>query len=319
MIRGPLEFFLSPMTWHVLEAPNWERDGHDWPNRDHSRFVEAAGISWHVQVAGAGPVLLILHGAGGATHSFSQLLPNLARDFTVVAADLPGHGFTGTPRPLRLSIPTIAAAVATLLTKMNVVPRFVIGHSAGAAILVRMCLDGHLAPDKLISLNGALVPFGGAAASTFFSPITQMLAGVPAIPHLIAWNAAISGIAHQLVRDTGSTISPQQLALYQRLIERPAHVAATLDIMARWDLVPLAAELLNLTTPLTLVVATNDRTIPPSQAEEVCALLPTTTLIKVPGLGHLAHEESPQEIADIIRVSTGLQTGTHQHRPPPSA
>ncbi|MGA8688631.1 MAG: alpha/beta hydrolase, partial [Methyloceanibacter sp.] len=32
----------------------FERDGQDWPNRGASRFVEAAGLSWHVQVMGQG-------------------------------------------------------------------------------------------------------------------------------------------------------------------------------------------------------------------------------------------------------------------------
>ena len=40
----------------------WERDGRDWPNRAWSRFVFADGLLWHVQVMGAGPVLLLLHG-----------------------------------------------------------------------------------------------------------------------------------------------------------------------------------------------------------------------------------------------------------------
>ena len=47
----------------------WEVDGRDWPNRDSSRFVTAGGLRWHVQVAGTGPVVLLVHGTGAATHS----------------------------------------------------------------------------------------------------------------------------------------------------------------------------------------------------------------------------------------------------------
>ena len=46
----------------------WERDGLDWPHRQASRFVEAAGLRWHVQqfpVPGA-PLALLLHGTGAA-------------------------------------------------------------------------------------------------------------------------------------------------------------------------------------------------------------------------------------------------------------
>ena len=83
----------------------WQRDGGDWPNREASRFVRAAGLLWHVQVMGQGPVLLLLHGTGAATHSWRAMLPLLARHFTVVAPDLPGHGFTDAPATARLSLP----------------------------------------------------------------------------------------------------------------------------------------------------------------------------------------------------------------------
>ena len=48
---------------------DWATDGRDWPNHAASRFVEAAGMRWHVQVMGSGPALLLLHGTGAATHS----------------------------------------------------------------------------------------------------------------------------------------------------------------------------------------------------------------------------------------------------------
>ncbi len=58
-----------------------DRDGKDWPLRDTSRFVEAGGLRWHVQMLGRGPVLLLVHGAAAATHSWRDLAPMLARHF----------------------------------------------------------------------------------------------------------------------------------------------------------------------------------------------------------------------------------------------
>ena len=78
-----------------MTAPrHWQRAGLDWPNRHSSRFVEAGGIQWHVQEMGSGPVVLLLHGTGSATHTWGSLAPLLADDFRVLAPDLPGHGFT---------------------------------------------------------------------------------------------------------------------------------------------------------------------------------------------------------------------------------
>ena len=66
------------MSSGPARGPNWERDGRDWPNREASRFVHAAGLRWHVQVMGSGPVVLLLHGTGAATHSWRDLMPKLA-------------------------------------------------------------------------------------------------------------------------------------------------------------------------------------------------------------------------------------------------
>ena len=143
------------------EKPVWEVEGKDWPNRGASRFVTAGGIAWHVQVMGEGPCLLLLHGTGAATHSWRDLAPLLAQDFTVIAPDLPGHGFSEALPSSQMSLPGIARAAADLLRALRVAPALVVGHSAGAAILAQMCLDTHIAPDVLVSLNGAMLPLRG--------------------------------------------------------------------------------------------------------------------------------------------------------------
>jgi magnesium chelatase accessory protein len=71
-------------------------------------------------------------------------------------------------------------------------------------------------------------------------------------------------------------------------------------MMANWDLRPLESDLRRLAVPLTLVAAGNDLTIPPSQARRVQALLPGARLVELPGLGHLAHEERPDEISALV-------------------
>ena len=283
-----------------MTAPRaWQRDGRDWPNRAASRFVRAAGLLWHVQVMGAGPVLLLVHGTGAATHSWRGLLPRLAGHFTVVAPDLPGHGFTETPATRRLSLPGMARALQGLLWTLGLGPALAVGHSAGAAILARMSLDGQVAPRGLVSLNGAFLPLEGAPGQVF-SPLARLLVGLPLLPRLFAWRARDQGVVDRLLQGTGSTIDPEGAALYARLVRDPAHAAAALGMMANWDLRPLLRDLPRLAPALLLVVGANDRLIPPAQATRVRGLVPGATLISLPGLGHLAHEERPDETAALV-------------------
>jgi magnesium chelatase accessory protein len=277
----------------------WSRDGLDWPNRAASSFVEAAGMRWHVQRMGQGPVLLLLHGTGAATHSWRALMPMLALHFDVVALDLPGHGFTSSPPPQRLTLADMAADVAQLLTRLAVAPTLAVGHSAGAAILVRMCLDGRIAPDALISLNGALLPFDGAARH-LFAPLARLLAMNALVPWLFARQAGRPGAVERLIGNTGSTIDPQGIACYRKLVRSPRHVAAALRMMANWDLASLLRALPSLKTKLILVSAANDRAVPPAVATSVGAVVPGAAVVRMPALGHLAHEEAPQDVAWLI-------------------
>jgi magnesium chelatase accessory protein len=279
--------------------PVWEVDGRDWPHREASRFVPAAGLRWHVQRMGGGPVLLLVHGTGSATHSWRGLAPLLAERFTVLAPDLPGHGFTQAPPQGVFTLPGMAKALAGLLRALDARPALVVGHSAGAAILARMCLDGRITPERLVSLNGALLPFRGLAGQ-LFSPLAKLVASTSLAPRLFARQAADPAVVERLARDTGSSLDPVGLELYGRLARRPGHVAAALRMMAGWDLRSLARDLPCLRLPLHLLVGGNDRTIRPAEARRVRELVPTADVIRLPGLGHLAHEEQPDEVAELI-------------------
>ncbi len=282
----------------MADNPDWAWDARDWPNAAHSRFVPAAGLTWHVQRAGAGPRVLLLHGTGAATHSWRGVFPLLASRHDVLALDLPGHGFSGLPPRARMGIGGMARDIAALLAAEDFAPDIIIGHSAGAAIAARLALDG-LAVRRIISLNGALLPLTGLAGQVF-SPVARMLVGLPFVPWMVAWRAADRATVAKLLADTGSQLDAQGIALYARLFRRPGHVAGTLAMMAQWDLHGFARDLPKLTVPLTLVAALNDRTISPDTARRVQRILPAASVVEWPGLGHLAHEEQPELLNALL-------------------
>lgn len=280
-----------------MDRPDWNREGRDWPNRAASRFVSAAGLRWHVQVMGEGPVIVLLHGTGAATHSWRDLLPLLAEHFTVVAPDLPGHGFTSMPPAAGLSLRGMAARVAALLAELKVEPAIMVGHSAGAAIAVQMAIESLSAPRLIVSINGALKPIRRAG---LFSPLAKLLFLNPLAPRLFSWRARAPGATARLLENTGSRIDSRGIALYERLFQTAGHVEATLGMMASWDLDDMPARLRRLDTALLLVAAAGDRAVPPSDASELAALAPNGEALRLPWGGHLAHEERPAEFAALL-------------------
>ena len=278
---------------------DWQRDGHDWPNREHSRFIDAGGLRWHVQIAGDGPAVLLLHGTGAASHSWRDLLPLLASRFQVIAPDLPGHGFSGPPPTRRgYSMPGMAGLVAALLTELNVSPHLVAGHSAGAAVLARMSLERMIRPHRLVSLNGALMPLPGMSVPLFLLA-GRLLVATP-LPRLFAHRVSDPRSVRRLMQRTGSNIDERGVALYHRVVSNAAHVRDVLKMMSEWDLRELARDLPRLVTPLVLVATGGDLTMPPREAARAQQRVPHARLLEIPGLGHLAHEEEPARFAELL-------------------
>jgi len=282
----------------TLRGLDWSRDGDDWPNRAASRFVQAGGLSWHVQILGHGPVMLLVHGTAASTHSWRTLLPMLAQRWTVVAMDLPSHAFTSAPSSRDLSLEGMSRLIDQLLQALNVRPDYAVGHSAGVAILARMCLNGSIAPKSLVSLNGALLPFEGVpnvlfpalAGILFSNPLTAFVVSSSASPHRV----------EKLLRETGSVVDAEGLKLYARLFANPRHISGALGMMANWQLAGMEAALAHLKPKLLLAAGANDRSIPPQQARHLASVVPNAQFALMNGLGHLAHEEAASVAQSLI-------------------
>ncbi|MEM7696469.1 MAG: alpha/beta fold hydrolase BchO [Pseudomonadota bacterium] len=287
---------------HLHDKPNFDTDGRDWPHRAASHFVEADGLNFHAQTMGEGPPLLLLHGTGASTHSFRALMSDLATDHHVTAVDLPGHGFTGTPGAAHMGLPGVAHLVGAFAAK-GAPPEAIIGHSAGAAVALRMALDGHVAPRHIVGFNASLRPFAGAAGP-LFSTMAKALFVNPLVPKVFAATASRRRVRN-LLESTGSRITDEDVALYGALFRRSGHVAGALAMMAMWDLLPLQRDLSRLTCHMTLVAAAGDKMIPPVVATQSAAKTPSATVRHIRRLGHLAHEEDPAGAAALIREVIG--------------
>ena len=279
--------------------PEWQSTGADWPNRESSRFEQVTGIRWHYQRMGRGPVMLLLHGAGAATHSWRDLMPLLADRFDVIAPDLPGHGFTRISSRRQCALPAMATAVAGLLDHLAAAPKVIVGHSAGTAIALQIVLSKQLDPERVIGLNAALAPFRGIAG-VLFPPLAKLLALNPVVPWVFSNMAGGAGQVRRLIAGTGSKIDSRGEALYARMISRSTHVDGALSMMALWDLDPLVAMLPEIQIPADLLIGQSDKTVPPNEGVDVARRIPGVTAHLIPDLGHLMHEEAPNLMAQRI-------------------
>lgn len=276
---------------------DWALHAAHWPLAAHSRFVDAGGIRWHVQVMGQGPVLLMLHGTGSGSFSWRGLIPLLAPHFTVVAPDLPGHAFSSRGPEGALSLPGMSEGLRALLLQLQLQPQALVGHSAGAAIAAHMALHhSALAGCTVVGLNPAWLPLNGAAA-WLFTPIARLARLNPLSAWILARLAARPGVVEEAMQGTGSRLDAQGLALYRQVLTHSGHVHGVLSMMAAWQIRPLAQTLHRLSGPVFLHIGAQDQTVPAQQSDETLQRLPQARRVIVPGRGHLAHEEDPAATA----------------------
>ncbi|HYW30630.1 MAG TPA: alpha/beta fold hydrolase BchO [Gemmatimonas sp.] len=287
----------------------------NWPHRHASGAVTTSdlrvstnwNVRWHVQRLGSGPVLLLLHGTGGSAHSWHHAIGSLAERCTVIAIDLPGHGFSNvapeTDADGRIyALEGMALAVRSLLDALGVQPAVAAGHSAGAAVLVRMALDGLLPDCRLLGFNPALVA-PPAAYVSLIAPLVGVVAESPLVAAGAAWLARSTGIIPSMLASTGTALSPADRARYELLCARPAHCHAALSMMSRWDLPKLVRDAALLTVPLELYGGSADRWVPYGPLADSVASIPRAVLTRVEGAGHLIPEERP----DVVIGAVGRQ------------
>lgn len=282
---------------------DWTRDLPTWPNNSYSRLVAQRPHRWHVQEAGTGPTILLIHGAGGATHSWRDILPDLARDCHVIALDLPGQGLTQNGARQRCGLDTMAEDISQLCQAQAWQPDVIIGHSAGTAIALRLSqkrLSPRGQPPIVIGLNAALGHFKGVAG-WLFPVLAKMLALNPLTAGLFVRTVSAPGRIQSLIRSTGSDLDAAGMTLYERLIRDKAHVEATLMMMSQWRLDPLLRDLSQIQTPTILIAGLNDKAVPPEVSARAATVMPHADYVPLPSLGHLAHEEQPSLICEMIR------------------
>ncbi|HBO5665159.1 alpha/beta fold hydrolase [Pseudomonas aeruginosa] len=117
------------------------------------------GNKIHALMAGTGPALLLLHGHPQTHAIWHKVAPTLARQFTVVVADLRGYGDSGKPpgEPDHANYAKRRMALdqVRLMQALGLPTFAVIGHDRGGRVAARMALDHPDVVSHLVTLDVA--------------------------------------------------------------------------------------------------------------------------------------------------------------------
>lgn len=256
------------------------------------------GISLHVEQAGSGPPLLLLHGFTGSAATWRPLAERLAPLRRTLAVDLIGHGESDAPAdPARYTAEQCVADLLALLDALGVGRFDLLGYSLGGRIALQLAAAAPARVGRLVlesSTAGIADPaerHARAAADDALADAIErdgLAAFVDRWERLPLWASQAA-----LPADIRARLRAQ------RLRNRPHGLANSLRGMGAGRPAPLWDQLPALGMPALLLAGALD--------EKYCALaramasaMPRAQLAIVPGAGHAIHLERPDVFTDQV-------------------
>jgi 2-succinyl-6-hydroxy-2,4-cyclohexadiene-1-carboxylate synthase len=244
-------------------------------------------VKLHVEVAGDGPPLVLLHGFTGSTATWRPYRERLAGRFRLVAIDLPGHGRS--PLPIA-GLVAVAEDLVAVVDRLGIARAHWLGYSLGGRAALHVVV-AHPARVERLVLEGASPGIADSAERNARRAADEELAtsvGRERLPAFVdRWMA-------QPLFASQARLGPERLAYERahRLRGSPASFAAALRCLGTGAQAPLWAALAAVAAPTLLVVGAED-TRYRAIAEEMAARMPRGAIAVVPRSGHAAHLENP--------------------------
>ena len=169
--------------------------------------LDLHGHSVSYRIAGEGPAILLIHGVAGSSQQWEPVMRLLARDFTVLAPDLLGHGRSAKPRG-DYSLGAYAAGLRDLTVALGIDSATVVGHSLGGGIALQFAYQFPERAERLV-----LVSSGGLGREVHFLLRAATLPGSELVLPLISNDqvlgagTAVSGFLGRLGLRTGPDIA----------------------------------------------------------------------------------------------------------------
>lgn len=255
--------------------------------------------------AGAGPVLLLVHGMAGSMTTWRHVMPALAADFTVVAPDLPGHG-ESEKNVGDYSLGAFASTLRDLLVALGHERATVVGQSLGGGIAMQFAYQY---PERC----GRLVLVGSGGLGREVNPLLRVLSlpGSEGVLRL-ACAAPIQDAAQAVGRfgaKFGLATAPEIGELWRSYASlrddetRRAFLRTLRAVIDRSGQAVSAANRLHLAAevPTLIVWGDADPIIPVEHARAAHEAIANSRLEIFPGVGHYPHCEAPERFVAVLK------------------
>ncbi|MBF0663298.1 MULTISPECIES: alpha/beta fold hydrolase [unclassified Rhodococcus (in: high G+C Gram-positive bacteria)] len=262
------------------------------------------------RMAGSGPALLLIHGIGDNSSTWTDVIPHLAEKYTVIAPDLLGHGRSDKPRA-DYSVAAYANGMRDLLSVLGIDKVTVVGHSLGGGVAMQFAYQfpGRVERLVLVSSGGVtkdVHPVLRMVSVPVVSEVLKLLRIPGAMPAMRLAGSALGQLnksplkpgallhdASDLVRILGELPDPTACQAYLRTLR--AVVDWRGQVVTMLDRSYLTEDL-----PVQLIWGDRDSVIPVGHAYLAHSAMPGSRLEVFRGAGHFPFRDDPLRFLRVV-------------------
>ncbi|MDQ0936862.1 alpha/beta fold hydrolase [Streptomyces turgidiscabies] len=272
------------------------------------RYRVVHGYRRAFRMAGEGPALVLIHGIGDSSATWAELIPDLARNHTVIAPDLLGHGASDKPRA-DYSVAAYANGVRDLLTTLGIESATLVGHSLGGGVAMQFAYQFPERTERLI-----LVSAGGVGREVnpvlraVSLPGAHLALSALRLPGMRLQVGLVVRLMELLDTDLGQD-APELLTLVDALPDETSRNAfiRTLRAVVDWRgqvVTMLDRCYLTEGMPTMLLWGDRDSVVPVRHAYGAHEAMPGSRLEIFEGAGHFPFHSDPARFVALVEEFT---------------
>ena len=286
------------------------------------RHVRLHGHDVGYCMAGEGPAIVLIHGMAGSSRTWRDVVPLLARSYTVIAPDLPGHGESAKPMG-DYSLGAYASGLRDLIAgALGIEKATLVGQSLGGGVAMQLAYQHPELCERLVVVgSGGLGREVNWALRLLTLPGAEYLLPV-VFPHFLRRPGdRLAAFFH--ARGVRAPHVSEMWSAYASLMETESRRAFVSTLRAVIDpggqtVSALDRLYLAAAVPTLIVWGELDGIIPVEHARAAHAMLPGSRLEIFPGAGHFVHVEQPVKfagvLANFIESTAPARHDTEAHR-----
>ncbi|HYN20319.1 MAG TPA: alpha/beta fold hydrolase [Thermoanaerobaculia bacterium] len=300
--RLPLLVLLLPLVSCASIRPFSEVRG----SLPEERFVRLGDQLVHVEQAGQGDPVVLLHGFGASTYSWRKVIPALAESFRVVAIDLNGFGYTQRPESFdSYTREGQAELVLHVMDALGIESAHLVGHSYGGGLTLWIAARHPARVRSLVLVDSSAPTYANDRRSraAALRPLNALF--------LRTWVLHPGTVRRALLHSfhDDSLVTPELVREYFDRIRIEGVTAAYYGLTAPVRSGTEPVELTEIKIPALVVWGAEDELIPLAGGRKAADLMPNAELAVMEGVGHVPMEERPDEWLRLVLPFLRRQQG----------